>query len=303
MKREDPALRRAVVKLNEGFSGEGNAVFDFAGAPDGDGILSWIRSAISGLVCEARDMGFEAYSAKFSEMGGIVEAWVEGAHKQSPSAQVRVDPGGHAEAISTHDQVLGGRSGQVYLGCRFPADPAYRMEVQAHGLAAGRVLARKGVTGRFGIDFVSVRQDDGWRHLAIEVNLRKGGTTHPFHMLQFLADGSYDRATGDYRDAMGRPCFYRASDTIEKPSYRGLTAADLVDMAAVHGLHFHAAAGEGVVFHLIGALSEFGKLGAVAISGSAEGADALFDRAVATLDAAVGETASQQTSAPASTGR
>ncbi len=34
LKRRDPGLQRAVVKLNEGFSGEGNAIFGFEGARD-----------------------------------------------------------------------------------------------------------------------------------------------------------------------------------------------------------------------------------------------------------------------------
>ncbi len=33
LKQEQPSLRRAVVKLNEGFSGDGNAVFSFDEAP------------------------------------------------------------------------------------------------------------------------------------------------------------------------------------------------------------------------------------------------------------------------------
>ena len=37
----------------------------------------------------------------------------------------------------------------------------------------------------------------------------------------------------------------------------------------MNGLHFHAATGEGVAFHLIGALSEFGKLGVVCIGETA----------------------------------
>ena len=47
--------------------------------------------------------------------------------------------------------------------------------------------------GRFAIDFVSVRDAAGsWSSYAIELNLRKGGTTHPFLTLQFLTDGRYD---------------------------------------------------------------------------------------------------------------
>ena len=33
--------------------------------------------------------------------------------------------------------------------------------------------------------------DGGWDPYAIELNLRKGGTTHPFLTLQFLTDGAF----------------------------------------------------------------------------------------------------------------
>ena len=56
----------------------------------------------------------------------------------------------------------------------------------------------KGVLGRFALDFVVVRRrgPDGWTPYAIELNLRKGGTTHPFLTLQFLTDGAYDPEDG-----------------------------------------------------------------------------------------------------------
>jgi len=40
LKAQRPQLRKAVVKLNEGFSGEGNALFDFAYAPGGKALLA-----------------------------------------------------------------------------------------------------------------------------------------------------------------------------------------------------------------------------------------------------------------------
>ncbi len=52
----------------------------------------------------------------------------------------------------------------------------------------------------------------------------------------------------------------------------------------MNGLHFHAATGEGVAFHLIGALSEFGKLGVVCIARTPERADALHQQTVTVLD-------------------
>ena len=147
-----------------------------------------------------------------------------------------------------------------------------------------RVLAKKGVLGRFGGDFVSVRDHGGWRHLAIEINLRKGGTTHPFLMLQFLTDGRYDTEKGAFLTPGGQPRCYYASDNLESERYRGLTPYDLVDIAVVNGLHFHAATGEGVAFHLIGALSEFGKLGVVCIGQTHERADTLYRRTVEVLN-------------------
>lgn len=280
-----PGLRRAVVKLEEGFSGEGNAVMRFDQAPEGASALSrWLRQRMHGLAFEARGMTWDLYQQKLQAMGGIVEEFIEGAVKLSPSVQLRVDPAGRLDVVSTHDQVLGGEHGQIFLGCRFPADAAYRLAIQEQGLAAGRALAAKGVLGRFGVDFLSVREGDAWRHWAIEINLRKGGTTHPFLMLQFLTDGHYDPATGQFVTAAGRPRCYYATDNLESEAYRGLTPHDLIDIAAANGLHFNAATQEGVSFHLIGALSEFGKLGMVAIAGTEQRADELHDRVVETLD-------------------
>ena len=66
----------------------------------------------------------ESYRQKFGRMGGIVEEFVEYPEAASPSVQLRIDPHGEVVLLSSHDQILGGVSGQVYQGCRFPAaDP------------------------------------------------------------------------------------------------------------------------------------------------------------------------------------
>lgn len=229
-------------------------------------------------------MSWEQYEAKFQAMGGIVEEFIPGAIKHSPSAQFSVDPRGDCAAVSTHEQVLGGDSGQIFLGCRFPANSEYRLAIQERGARVAQVLAAKGVLGRFAVDFVSVREGDAWRHYAIEINLRKGGTTHPFIMLQFLTDGHYCPDTGEFLTPAGDPRCYYASDNLESTRYRGLTPYDLVDIAVMNGLHFHAATGEGVAFHLIGALSEFGKLGVVCIGRNEARAYELYRQTVEVLD-------------------
>jgi hypothetical protein len=110
---------------------------------------------------EMEGANYEAYVNKLNQRGGIVEERIVGEEFRSPSAQLRVTPLGQVERLSTHDQVLGGASGQTYLGCRFPADPAYASAIMREAAKVGARLAREGVVGRFAIDFVAVRGKDG----------------------------------------------------------------------------------------------------------------------------------------------
>ena len=292
LKRRDPALRRAMVKLNDGFSGEGNAVFTFDGVPASavraaqkDALVRWVHQAMpSHLRCVADGETCESFGEKFSAMGGIVEAFLPGELVRSPSVQCRIDPLGHASVVATHDQLLGGSGGQVYLGCSFPADAAYSRDLHDQGLNVARVLARDGVLGRFAVDFLTVWRNGQWSTTAIEINLRKGGTTHPFLMLQFLTDGEYDAASGTYRSRSGNPCHYHATDNLQQPSYAGLTPERLIDIAVNNDLHFDAATQEGVMFHLMGALEEFGKVGTLCVGRTRESAEQLYQRTVDVLD-------------------
>jgi hypothetical protein len=285
LKNRRPDLRRAVVKLEQGTSGEGNAVFSFDGAPTGPGLADWCYGALPRRLCfEATQETWDGYRPKLAAMGGIVEAWIDGEQKRSPSAQGRVDPAGQVEIISTHDQILGGPSGQVFLGSEFPADDAYRLDIQEAGTRIGEVLRDHGALGRYGVDFVSVFEDGAWQHYAIEVNLRKGGTTHTFRVLQFLTDGRYDSETGLYRVDRDEPRYYQATDNLMNPNYRRFLPEDLLDVAVDHDLLFHSSTQMGVFFHLVGAVSQYGKLGIVSVGDSPESARALYRETVDILD-------------------
>ncbi len=284
LKQRNPQMRKAVVKLNEGFSGEGNAIFSYEDCPT-DCPIDWIEQELPKRIAfEAKSADLESYCSKFVEMEGIVEGFVDGAEKRSPSVQCRINPLGEIEIISTHDQILGGPSGQIFLGSTFPADEQYRMELQEIGRRVSEILRDRGVIGRFAVDFVSVERKTGWEHYAIEINLRKGGTTHTYMMLQFLTNGQYDLETGDFRVPSGEPRFYIASDNVRSESYKGLCPEDLIDIAVENNLHFHSTIQQGVVFHLIGALSEFGKFGVVCIGDSPGRAQEFYDQTLAALD-------------------
>ena len=94
LKAKKPDLGKAVVKLNEGFSGEGNAILDLGQAPSGSLLLPWIRARLPSLAFEAGGMTWELYQQKLRSMGGIVEEFIPGEIKRSPSVQLRIDPMG-----------------------------------------------------------------------------------------------------------------------------------------------------------------------------------------------------------------
>jgi len=278
-----PGIRRAVVKLNDSFSGEGNAVFRY---PEVGGRAA-VREALHRIELSVPEETAEAYFEKFARMGGIVEEFIEGIEKVSPSAQLRISPRGEALPISTHDQILGGPSDQVFLGCSFPARDEYRMRILEAALRIGEVLAGHGVVSRFAIDFLLWKDQPAttdWKMAALEINLRMGGTTHPYLALQFLTGGHLDRGTGLFFSPSGLAKYYRATDNLRSESYRGLLPEDLIDILTENRLHYNHANDSGVLFHLIGAVSEFGKLGLTAIGNSREEADALYYRTLEVLD-------------------
>ena len=285
LKTAYPSVKKAVVKMNDGFSGEGNGIFSFEGAPVKGNLQRWVETKFKKTFkIVAEGLSYESFFYKFQSMGGIVEAFVEGAIKTSPSVQCRINPLGVAEVVSTHDQMLGGESRQVFLGANFPAHADYTVEIGIMGKEVARELQKYGVLGRLGIDFISVKENDVWKHYAIEINLRKGGTTHPYLMLQFLTDGEYNADTGVYLTANRQPRYYYASDNLKSEHYKGLTPHDLIDIAMCNELLYDGTSQEGVMFHLIGALSQYGKLGVVCIGSTPERAYNFYERTVEVLD-------------------
>jgi hypothetical protein len=286
MRARKPSIKQVMVKLNEGVSGEGNAVVDLTGlpAPGNSKELPMLEERLRAMQFELDGVTYDSYMKKLQERKGVVEERIMGEEFRSPSVQLRITPLGAVELLSTHDQLLGGPSGQSYLGCMFPADTGYAALITREAAKVGRRLAKEGVIGRFALDFVVVRSNGKWEPYAIEINLRKGGTTHPFLTLQFLTDGTYNSETGIFTAPNGQQKFFVASDHVESPMYRTLTPDDLFDIVVRHNLHFGQTRQTGVVFHMMSALGELGRMGLTAVGNSHQDAQATYNRAVAVLD-------------------
>jgi hypothetical protein len=278
---ERPGLHRAVVKLNHSFSGEGNAIVELEGCAS----ASARRAALRGARFATRDESAEAYLEKLARMGGVVEELLEAPGSSSPSVQLRINPRGECFVSSTHEQILGGPTGQIYLGCSFPAREAYRRELHEAGLRIARTLASRGVVSRLSVDFLAREAaGGGWTLSALEINLRWGGTTHPMLALRFLTEGKLDPGSGLFLAPDGAAKYYRATDGLASARYEGLLPEDLVEILTVNHLEYSWRSATGVLFHMIGALSEHGKLGLVAIGNSVEEAQAAYRRTIQVLD-------------------
>jgi len=292
MRRRKPAIRKLVAKLNEGVSGAGNANIDLSGlpAPGDAGERQAVLERVRHMSFESAKMTLERFTETLTELGGIVEELISGHEFCSPSAQLRVTPLGDVEALSTHDQMLGGPSGQAYLGCKFPASEDYAAPIMREAMKVGHRLKREGVLGRFALDFVAVLNDQhAWDVYAIEINLRKGGTTHPFLTLQFLTDGAYDAEAGLFRTPRGETKSFVASDHVQSPAYCVFTHHDLFDIVARHGLHFDPSRQTGIVLHMVNGVGETGSFGLTAVASNRADAETLYQKAVSVFDAEAAE--------------
>ena len=112
-------MRRALIKLNDSFSGEGNALVRF---PE----THRARARCGARCDQRRDAGADRDARRATSRS--CSGWAASSRSSSrPTRSTRrARSSGPARAarcceVSTHDQILGGDSGQIYLGCSFPA--------------------------------------------------------------------------------------------------------------------------------------------------------------------------------------
>ncbi len=273
MRSADPALVSVVVKLGDSVYGIGNIVVTLAGLPapgdphEEDALRRLLHQQLS-----------EQYLLRLAADPGIVEEMVSGEEIFSPSVQMRILAGGTDGLVCTHDQLMGGDNGQAFIGCRFPAREEYAGLIVAEADRVRRRLEHEGVVGRFGIDFVVARRAGRWHPYAVEINLREGGTSHPFGTLFLLTGGGCDAEGAHFRTARGEPRCYVATDDLEDPSAVGMSIDRFLTAAADAGLGWDPERQLGVVWHMLAALPALGRVGVTAIGADRAEAQELFDR-------------------------
>jgi hypothetical protein len=291
--------KKGVVKLmdgnvtlgNQGFAGRGNAVISLVEVCEAissgkDGMERIIEIALEEMkfVCPNHD--WKSFQIAIEEKGAIFELWIEcpsTATITSPSVQVVIDAKQKVTVLSTHEQLL---DGQIYYGCDFPANSAYSKDLIEYGKKVGEFLARKRIQDHFSIDFVCSQDKDQVVIQATEVNLRITGTTAPFMNLHLLSKGKFDIESGNYVLKDGSCRYYRSSDHIHNAHFKKLLPCDLLDFSRTFSeVGWDRENCVGVIFHMMGQISQYGGLGLTAIGQSKEEAKYLFEGALKKLEA------------------
>ena len=118
---------------------------------------------------------------------------------------------------------------------------------------------------------------------ALAINLRKGGTTHPFAALRNLAPGHYDIDSGQWVTLDGSPRYYESTDNLLDPSWQGRPPSEVIRAVSDAGFQFDPASKAGVVLHMLSCLAIDGRFGLTAVGRSAVEAGELYAATLAVI--------------------
>lgn len=254
-----------LLKLNNEEGGNGIARLRLdADFPTDDAL----RQAI---VIDKSYITLSEFEEQMAVQGALVETFLTEIIA-SPSVKLCIDDEGDVFCLATHDQIL---HNSMYLGCRFPADPTYRDLVSRTGLFIGRECAREGWRGIVSVDFLwtGSRGDGDDRKLwAIEINARKGATTHPYFWTRTLTGASYDADRG-ILEVNGRQTVYRSAEYVTSPHLADISGSQVLRLIRHAGLEYDPDTKQGVLVHMLSCVQRHRKIGVTAIAGNHDDAD------------------------------
>jgi predicted ATP-grasp superfamily ATP-dependent carboligase len=190
--------------------------------------------------------------------GSIIEEFIEDI-KNSPSVQGYIDNNANVKILSTHEQILD-ETGMVFQGSLFPASKKNQKRDDYLSSKGRRFFKKQILYWFFALDFVETEKGV----FAIEINLRQGGTTHPFFMSKLITNSRY--CERNLQLSYNNELLYYLSNDNFKSKFNKF--GDILDIFKNRGILYDDYKKEGVVFHMTSALKDFNKIGYVIISKS-----------------------------------
>ena len=104
------------------------------------------------------------------------------------------------------------------------------------------------------------------------------GTTHPMMTLKMLTDGKL-LESGIFVTCENEPhpCFYVSYDLSLEPCFKRLIPLDLLDIIDKCKWRYNHQTKTGVIFHMLGSISEYGWIGLTCIGNSRENSFAIYE--------------------------
>lgn len=263
----DRPARQAMVKLND--PSWGGAI--------GNALVDCERLVRTGDLRESVELvrhPWNDFVQEISRGGAIVEQYIQDV-TSSPSGIGQIAADGTVRVGAAHDQIL---SAGQYWGCRFPASDKWRRKIMQATEQVGQTLAELGVRGTFGVDFVTSTTGE---LLAVEVNLRKVGPSHVLSYVESLVGSRVDRHGTLQRQ--GSTMHYVHRRLLQPEILCGEQPQAVVDRLRSADLLYQHDTGEGVVLHVLGALSACGYVELTSIATSDEVADTISEAAQAVI--------------------
>ena len=281
---QNPEGGKFVPKHDDGVSGQGNGIYILPRMSeslrtDFSARIKIIVEALQNIELVESTSSPTRFLEEFGRRGGIVEKFIDGLFKTSPSAQGMIYPNGRVEIISTHEQIL---DGQTYKGAIFPANESYRGILQEHAWRVGQELFENNkIIGPFAVDYVAVSRSSDLNVdviiYPVEINIRRGGTSYPYLIAKLATDSVYDPFDGELKAPDGNRIYYIATDNFKSKAFKGRTEEELFETISNMKILFKPGQQVGVSPYLLIAAYEYEKFGLIFIANDLETAQKLFD--------------------------
>lgn len=287
LKRQYPAAKKFILKINNGYLGQGNATFLASGLKKQNAFqqVAEIKKRLHSMEFPEATINYNTYLTMISKVGCVIEVFIAGTSFHSPSVQIDISPDKTIRVLSTHDQIMSDSNPFVHKGGSFPADPSYATNIIKEGRKIAEQLAEKyNVSGYISIDFAVIKKASGaWKSYAIDLNFHRGASEQPIFFLKHLVKGRYIESTSIFVTQKGEKRYCVSCNALSFNACAGISTDKVIQELNDKHLFYNDEKQTGAILYMLSTLSTSGHAAIAAIERSPEQARSLLNKTINTL--------------------